>query len=124
MSYSWYVSYEVWAGSTQADPIRKEESTENRNFTWNVMPMYYQALQRVAKDLYDSIQSFSNLTERPTKDLVEPLARMVADMERYPALYKALNPINGWGDYEGALENLRNMRDTCRDHPDGTFRIH
>lgn len=37
-------------------------------------------------------------------------------MEADPAAYRAMNPPNGWGDSDGALDVLRQFRDACRKH--------
>jgi hypothetical protein len=36
-------------------------------------------------------------------------ARLLADPDRF----KALNPPNGWGDYDGAVEFVTDLRDMC-----------
>jgi hypothetical protein len=45
------------------------------------------------------------------------LAAIVAELEREPAKYEAMNPENGWGSYETLLPVLRKMRDAVPDWP-------
>jgi len=35
-----------------------------------------------------------------------------------PDKYKAMNPANGWGDYDGAVKVLNALIDACIAHPD------
>jgi hypothetical protein len=50
------------------------------------------------------------------KDGAAYLASIVTGLEADPERYRAMNPENGWGDYDGLLGVLREMRDkalTC-----------
>jgi hypothetical protein len=46
------------------------------------------------------------------------LLRAVTD----PAAFRALNPPNGWGDYDGFVEVLTRFAIACADHPTGIVR--
>jgi hypothetical protein len=39
------------------------------------------------------------------------LTRIITGLEADPERYRAMNPENGWGDYDGLLKVLREMRD-------------
>ena len=41
----------------------------------------------------------------------------IIDMQNKPDEYKLLNPKNGWGDYDGALEFLVDFLVACDQHP-------
>ena len=41
------------------------------------------------------------------------LDKMLAD----PPAFKALNPPNGWGTYEGAIQFLQEFAQACAEHP-------
>lgn len=45
------------------------------------------------------------------------LADIVRGLEADPERYRAMNPPNGWGDYDSLLETLRKMRDAVPDWP-------
>lgn len=61
-----------------------------------------------------------NLSEwegRSASECVRELQLAVERMEADPDKFKALNPPNGWGDYDGLLEVLTEFRDHCEAHP-------
>jgi hypothetical protein len=47
----------------------------------------------------------------------EYLTLIIAGLESDPATFRAMNPPNGWGDYDRLLELLREMRDRVPDWP-------
>lgn len=51
--------------------------------------------------------------------LTEGLQRLLADPERF----KALNPENGWGSYEGLVDFVRAYRDACEANPDANVEV-
>jgi hypothetical protein len=83
------------------------------NYTYNCSPMFYYVLE-------GGINGLAGLT---AKDAQERLTVGIAKMEADPEKYRAMNPENGWGDYEGALEFLRGIKRACADHPDGTVSV-
>ncbi len=46
---------------------------------------------------------------------------VIDDMTDDPGRFREHNPENGWGDYDGALETLRALRDAIARHPDATY---
>lgn len=83
------------------------------NYTSNVSHMWGTALG----------YRLADLDGRTARDAVDDLLRAVASMEDQPGTFLAMNPANGWGDYEGALDYLRRLRDACRAYPNATIRI-
>jgi hypothetical protein len=47
----------------------------------------------------------------------EYLRRIVKALEADPERFRAMNPPNGWGDYDSLLKVLREMRDTVLEWP-------
>jgi hypothetical protein len=45
------------------------------------------------------------------------LAAIIKGLEADPARFRAMNPANGWGDYDRLLAVLREMRDRVPDWP-------
>lgn len=82
--------------------------------TSNVFPMWVKALGGT------SLSEFHNA---PCSEAAGPLAEAVKRMEADPAAYQAMNPPNGWGDYEGALAYLRRLAEACAKHPRCWIRI-
>lgn len=50
--------------------------------------------------------------------LIAPLAQGLARLEEDPQSFKQYNPANGWGDYEGLVEFVRNYLAACKENPD------
>ncbi|MGA4964473.1 hypothetical protein [Streptomyces pseudogriseolus] len=83
------------------------------NYTSNVSGMWTEALGHRLADLHG----------RTAGDSVTSLRNAIADMETRPDHYQAMNPPNGWGDYEGALEYLRQLHTACCAHPKADIHI-
>lgn len=81
--------------------------------TSNVSPMWRDAL---GQPLYE-------FDGAPATEAAGPLTAGIERMEADPDRYRAMNPANGWGDAQGALEVLRQLRDGCVAHPKTTVRI-
>lgn len=77
-----------------------------RNMTSNVAPMWREAGVNLA-----------DLKGRKASDCIAPLAAAIHAMEIDPAKYKAMDPENGWGDYEGCLDFLKTIHEACVSHP-------
>ncbi len=82
------------------------------NMTSNVAPMW----RRAGADLseFDGKNAFA---------CVGTLNQAIQTMATRPTEYEALNPENGWGDYEGCLKFLQAVRDACERHPLATVRV-
>lgn len=87
--------------------------TEVGNYTSNVSPMWAEALGHRLRDLHG----------RRAGDVLDALRVAVTAMETNPDEYRALNPENGWGSYDGALSYLRDLRDACAMHPNAQIYI-
>jgi uncharacterized protein (DUF2235 family) len=102
MSYD--ISLEIDTGAPDGEWA---EVVEIGNCTSNVSPMWRKALGVSLSDFHQV-----NAAEAAPK-----LADAVKAMESDPAGYRAMNPPNGWGDYEGALAYLRKLAEACARHP-------
>ena len=92
MSYDLRMVMDVGAGNERS-------VTEWRNPTYNLGEMFAEALGRRIREM-----------RGVTGAEAEPILRAaVAAMESDPLRFKALNPPNGWGCYEDALNTLRWM---------------
>ncbi|WP_329114521.1 hypothetical protein [Streptomyces sp. NBC_01353] len=83
------------------------------NYTANVSGMWQEALGRRLADYHGMTAA----------DAQADLVRAVRDMTTDAAKYEAMNPPNGWGDYEGALDYLTRLRNACLAHPKARIRI-
>ena len=87
--------------------------TETRCPTYNLYDMFALALGRPIRDLDGMLAA----------DAVPILKKATASMKKAPAKFKRLNPVNGWGSYEGALESLCWLLEVCQEHPKATVSV-
>lgn len=53
-----------------------------------------------------------------------PLLRAAIEvMESEPATFRAMNPPNGWGDYDDVLEELKRLLKGLEEYPDAIVRV-
>ena len=92
---------------TGGDELRNVE-LYHACYTGNVCPMWTEA--GVYEALYESdgVEAAS---------IIPILEDGIADMELRVDAYSALNPPNGWGNYEGALELLHGLLAACKRDP-------
>ena len=107
-----------WDVSLMIDTGDKElvEVVDLGNYTYNVSPMYYKAFERKG--------GFRSLDGMRVKKAIPILERAIQRMKDDPKQYKKMNPENGWGDYEGALEYLMDILDGCKKHPKTIIKIY
>src|SRR5580765_6561006 len=79
------------------------------NYTYNVSPMF-----RLAFGQQEGIRC---LHLRQGKDCTDWIDAAIKQMRADPDSYRALNPPNGWGNYEGALELLVMLSGWCHELP-------
>jgi len=92
---------------------RPASVTECKSPTYNLAPMFAKALGHSIRDL----------AGQQAGEVIGTLRDAIAAMEDRPADFKKLNPENGWGSYEGALETLRWLLAECLQHPKATVEI-
>ena len=84
------------------------------NYTHNVTPMWKLA------GVYDALYMSEGMIAGSIVGILnEGIQRMTLD----PAAYKALEPANGWGNYDGALRFLMAFRDACELNADGVVEV-
>lgn len=104
MSYDVHLEVDTGAGNTV--------EAYWRNMTSNVAGMWCDA----GADLRE-------MKGRCAAECVPLLTAAIDKMVADPARYRAMEPSNGWGTYEGTLEFLRALRDAMQDHPATTVRV-
>lgn len=100
MSYDIYLDIDT--GGTEPTTVHTVG-----NYTTNVAPMWRTALGHPLYELHG----------RNAADAVPVLDTAIAAMQANPDGYRAMNPSNGWGDYDGALDYLQRLRAGCAAHP-------
>lgn len=87
--------------------------TETRSPTYNLSEMFEAALG----------QPISSLRGMSASKCAPIVRRAVERMKERPDVYRAYNPPNGWGSYEGAVESLSWLLEQCEAHPKATVHI-
>lgn len=109
MSYD--VHLEIDAGG--AEPVSL--AILNENMTWNVRPMFKAAIGE---------EGFCNNWDGLSAAIAADRCRRTLDaFNADPAKFRALNPANGWGDFEGAREFIQLINDACVLAPNATLRV-
>ena len=83
------------------------------NYTYNVQPMTAKA----------GLRSLTELDGLTAYEAASKIAVVILHMERDPATFRALNPKNGWGDYDGFLGRLRDLHEHLLGYPEATVRV-
>lgn len=87
------------------------------NYTYNTGPMIYDALDRAGISLDEHRNLWNYLQGKTGAEGGFVLAAIVRELEADPDHYRAMNPPNGWGDYEGILKVLTDMRNSVPEWP-------
>ncbi len=88
--------------------VRDQYREYEANYTYNVSEMFYDAFGG------DGIRGLNGLLGHECQPLLDAA---IAKMQAEPEKYRAMNPDNGWGNYEGALELLLTLRSWCVNSP-------
>jgi hypothetical protein len=89
-------------------------SAHDHNITHNLAPMFREA----GVDWHEYRDG-----EQHASVLLREVAHALTRMADEPARFKALNPPNGWGNYDGALAFLVRLAVDCLRHPDAIVRV-
>ena len=92
----------------------RETDVLDRSPTYNLAPMFHAAL-----DI-----SLSDLDGERCTDCEPIFDDAVRRMQAEPAKYRSMEPSNGWGTYDDALQFMQDMLGACRAYPDGHVVVH
>jgi len=56
-------------------------------------------------------------------DLIKPLQQGLYLLKKQPDKFKEFNPENGWGDYNGFVEFVKDYLASCKKYPQSTISI-
>lgn len=85
------------------------------NITYNLSDMYYKCI--------DKELGLKKLNGLSSKEALPIVKRAIEDMIENKEEYEKLNPSNGWGSYDGLLRDLRNLKESCEQIPDGVIEV-
>lgn len=86
----------------------------SHNATHNLTPMWSKA--GCYSVLYES-------HGKPAKEILSPLITGLTNMLKNSEEYRKLEPSNGWGDYDGAIEFLVRVIKDCASNPDTIIEV-
>jgi len=97
---SWDASIRVHTG------ISWHEVEDIDSYTFNVSEMYCKAGYCIGNASGERC------------DIILPILHdLYKELKSNPEEYKKYNPLNGWGNYEGALKFLSHIIEACERHP-------
>lgn len=85
------------------------------NITYNLADMYYKCI--------DKKLGLEKLNGLSSKEALPIVKRAIEDMIKNKEEYEKLNLSNGWGSYDGLLRDLRNLKESCEQIPDGVIEV-
>lgn len=110
---SWDFQLVVDVGGEYPEVLREYD---NINYTYNVSPMFYD-IDTFGKE---GIRILDGMRCRDARPLI---SKSWQAMMENPKKYKAMNPENGWGNYDGALKLLEKLTLWCINAPEATIRV-
>lgn len=87
------------------------------NITHNLNKMAAEA------GIYEPLWRPDEIGVTMAEQLVAPLTAGLALLESDPERFKAFNPSNGWGDYDGLVGFVREYLAACLENPAATVRV-
>jgi hypothetical protein len=94
---------------------REDNEVFHANITHNLNKMATEA------GIYEYLWRPDEIGITKAKELIEPLRQGLHELKMNPDKYKAFNPENGWGSYEGLVRFVSNYLDACYEYPDATI---
>lgn len=76
-----------------------------------------------AAGIYKELWRPEEIGVTKARELIQPLADGLSRLLAEPEKYRAFNPANGWGDYEGLVEFVREYLAACRENPDAAVKV-
>lgn len=109
------MSYDIWLEADLGGDEPVNIGTLDWNYTSNVAPMWRLAMPRT--------NGLAGLHGKSCAFAAEVLRTGIDYMQRHPTPFRRLNPSNGWGDFDGQLEALRELLAACEASPDAKVAI-
>ena len=95
----------------------RETEVYSRNITHNMSTMALEA------GIYKHLWRPDEIGVEPAAQLVEPLRGGLALLRSDPDRFCKLNPVNGWGSYEGLIEFVESYLAACEQDPDAKVSV-
>jgi len=108
------MSYDVHLDIDAGGPEPVALAILDANMTWNLRPMFAECNNGDGPQEWDG---------KAAREVAEILMRTLAAFNADPAKFKAMNPANGWGDFDGARRFAMTVLDACHAAPNATVRV-
>lgn len=110
---------ELYPGKEPVVAIFPEEDNElySANITHNLSKMAAKA------SIYEHLWRPAEIGIERAGQLVKPLRDGLERLRAKPEKFKAFNPANGWGDYEGLVEWIVDYLLACEKYPNARIEI-
>lgn len=95
----------------------REVNVYDANITHNLNAMATEA------GIYKHLWRPEELGITRASELIEPLTKGLALLESDPERFRAFNPPNKWGSYEGLVMFVRNYLSACVENPDAKVEV-
>lgn len=89
-----------------------DETVYDANITHNLNKMANEA------GVYECLWRPDEIGISKARQLIEPLTAGLALLQSDPDKFKAFNPSNGWGDYDGLVSFVERYLSACVEYPD------
>lgn len=103
---------EKWPNHTPEESIYQTNEVYSANITHNLIYMAQEA------GIYRELWRPEEIGIKKARELTKPLSQALHELKSNPERFKALNPKNGWGTYEGFVEFLYSLLETCYKYPE------
>lgn len=107
------MSYDVSLSADVGGPDLVPLSLLDINYTYNVGPMFYKAVGS-GPNQWDG---------KPASEVSAICSRILDAFAAEPATYRAMNPSNGWGSFDGARKFIATIKDACDKAPKAILRV-
>jgi hypothetical protein len=88
-----------------------------RNITHNLGKMAGEA------GIYEALWRPDEIGITKAEQLIAPLSVGLDQLLERPEHFRALNPKNGWGDYEALVDMVRAYLEACKEKPDADVSV-
>lgn len=92
--------------------VPKPTSVYENNMTHNLNKM------ADAAGIYEALWRPGEIGITKASQLIEPLTAGLERLRADPEKFKAYNPSNGWGTYEGLVDFVTSYLAACKEYPD------
>lgn len=92
---------------------KREIYIYDSNVTYNLADIYYKCIDG----------GFNSLNKMSCKNALPIITKAIENMLENEKEYRKLEPSNGWGTYDGLLQELRDLKICCEDNPDGIIEV-